>query len=388
MLRIEEISSYEEFRGIENAWRDLISKAGIDNPYLTYDWIEPYVKNCCNGKKLMILMVFDGGVLAGIAPLMVRKYSFMGITVRSVCFIGTGESDTIDFIIDASKEKYILSIMDYLMNINKDWDFLDFQEIPEHSGTVETIEKWLSMQKLKYVSSFRDKIFFVNLKSDVDSLLNKFSRRLHVKMKKSNKKIKGNLEFRRYAPNELKENLFSDIQFIAKHSWKAEEQKSIFLQEKVKNFHREFFLSSAKSGYLDVSILKLDNIPIAHIYNILSNNILHNYCIDFNARYSPISPGTMLMLWVIKDSVLRGLKEIDFGRGEEEWKERLTRDFRIQVKVRVFNSSFYGKGLYLLYSGIEFIKGHKTIYKILRRVKHRFLEGMLSLVEVRRGFHK
>lgn len=373
MLKIKEISGYEEFMAMKDAWSDLMSKSNADNLYLTHDWIDSYIRNCCNGDKLVMLTVFDDSVLIGIAPLMIRKYSFMGITVKSVCFIGTGGSDRMDFIIGASKEKCILSIMDYLMNISKDWDFLDFQEILGYSGTAETMEKWGNFRKLKFISTFRDKTFFINLNSDADFLLNKVSKKLDTKMRKLNKKVRGNLEFRRYMPNELKESFFSDIQFIAKRSWKAEKQKSIFLKEKVKDFHRELFSGFAKSGYLDVSILRLDNTPIAYIYNFLYNDRLYNYSIDFNNRYSHISPGSILMLWIIKDSVSRGVKEIDFGRGEEEWKKRLTQDFRMHAKVRIFNDSFYGKSLYLIYSGIEFIKRHRLIYKILRKVKQRFL---------------
>lgn len=373
MLRIKEISGYEEFMAMKDAWSDLISKSSADNLYLTHDWIGPYIRNCCNGNRLVILTVFEDSVLIGIAPLMIRKYSFMGIIVKSVCFIGTGESDRMDFIIGASKERCVLSIMDHLMNINKDWDFLDFQEIPEHSGAAEAIEKWGNLRKLKSISTFRDKAFFINLNSNADFLLNKVSKKLHTKMKKLSKKMKGNLEFRRYMPNELKENLFSEIQFIAKRSRKAEKQKSVFLKKEVKDFHRELFSGFAESGCLDVSILSLDNAPIAYVYNFLYNNRLYNYSIDFNNRYSHISPGSMLMLWIIKDSVSRGVKEIDFGRGEEEWKKRLTQDFRMHANIRVFNSSFYGKGLYLVYSWIEFIKGHRPIYKILRKIKQRFL---------------
>jgi CelD/BcsL family acetyltransferase involved in cellulose biosynthesis len=373
MLRIKEISSYEEFRALKDAWSDLMSKGNLDNLYLTHDWIDPYIRNCCNGDRLVILTVFDGSILIGIAPLMIKKYSFMGIIVKSVCFIGTGESDRMDFIISALKEKCILSIMDYLMDINKDWDFLDLQEVPESSGTLETIEKWVNLRKLKFIPTLQDKTFFVKLNSNADFLLKKVSKKLDTKMKKLNKKDRASLEFRRYVPDEAKESLFSDIQFIARRSWKAKKQKSIFLKKRIKSFHRELFSRFAESGYLDVSILSIDDTPIAYIYNFLYSSRLYNYSIDFDMRYSHISPGTILMLWIIKDSVLRGIKEIDFGRGDEAWKARLTQDFRMQTKVRIFNNSFYGKCLYLLYSGIGFIKGHKIIYKILKAMKERFL---------------
>jgi CelD/BcsL family acetyltransferase involved in cellulose biosynthesis len=259
------------------------------------------------------------------------------------------------------------------MSFSKDWDFLDFQEIPGHSGTAETIEKWSNSRKLKSISIFRDKSFFMDLNSNADFFLKKVSKKLNTKMKKLNKNMRGHLEFRRYEHQEPKENFFSDIQSIAKLSWKAEKQRSIFLKEKIRDFHKELFSKFAESGHLDVSILRLDNMPIAYMYNFLYNNRLYNYSIEFNKKYSHVSPGSMLMLWLIKDSIQKGIREIDFGRGEEEWKKRLTRDCRIHAKVMIFNRTFYGRFLYLLYSGIEFIKSRRIIYAILRRLKQRFV---------------
>lgn len=377
MLRIKEISSYEGFRGMKEAWNDLIARSNTDNIFLTHDWMDSYIRNCCNSKRLIILTVFDADALVGIAPLMIRKYSFMGIPVRSVCFIGTMASDRMDFILDGPKERCVLSIMDYLMGIDRDWDFLDFQEITRSSGTVEMMERWIDLQKPRFISGPWDRSFFIKLDSNIDFFLKRVSKRLHKKMRELDGEMRANLEFRHYMHDEVKESLFSEMQFIARHSWKGIRQKSVLLKPGIRGFHRELFLEFARSGCLDIFILKLDNTLIAYMYNFLYNNRLYNYSIEFDARYSHISPGTMLMLWSIKDTVSRGIKEIDFGRGEEEWKTRLTQDFRMQTRMRIFNNSLYGKGLYLLHSGFKYIKEtikkNRVIYRVLRKVKESFI---------------
>jgi len=373
VLKIKEISSYEEFKGMKGAWNELVSRSGVDNIYLTHVWIDSYINNCCNDNRLIILAVFEGDNLIGIAPLMIRKHNLIGIVIRSVCFIGTRESDRMDFILAASKEECVQHIMNYIMDINKDWDFLDFQEIPKSSGTVEVMEKWANDRKLKSVSDPWDRSFFIKLNGSTDLLLKKVSKKLRKKTKKLNRRVKDSLEFKRYMRDEVEEGLFSDIQSVTRHSWKAEKRKSVFLQERTEGFHKKLFLNFTKYGYLNISILRMDNKPIAYIYNFLYNNRLYNYSIDFDIRYSHVSPGTMLMLWSIENSDSKKIKEIDFGRGEEEWKMRLTQDFRMQGKIKIFNDSFYGKGLYLLHSGIRLIKGHKFIYGILRKVKQGLL---------------
>jgi len=384
MLRIKELSSYEEFSRMKEVWGNLIARSNVDNIFLTHEWMDSYIRNCCNGNRLIILTVFDGDTLVGIAPLMIRKYNFMGISAKSVCFIGTTASDRMDFILDGHKEKCVISIMDYLMGIKNDWDFVDFQEIPRSSGTMEIIEKWVNLQGLKFISGPWGRSFFIKLDYDLDFPLQKICKKLHRKMKKSNKKVLANLQFRRYIHSEIKESLFHNIQFISKRSWKGIRQKSVFLKEDTRDFHKAIFLEFPRSGCLDISILRTNNTPVAYMYNFLYNSRIYNYSIEFDARYSYLSPGTMLTLWNIEDSISRGIKEIDFGRGEEEWKTRLTQDFRMQTRARIFNNSFYGNGLYVLHLGLKYInlrfkyikeniKKNRTIYRILRKVKRRFL---------------
>ncbi|MBU1006216.1 MAG: GNAT family N-acetyltransferase [Candidatus Omnitrophica bacterium] len=375
MLRIKEISSYEQFKDMKKAWGDLISRSQVDNIYLTYDWINAHISHCCDSDRLMILTVLDGDTLTGIAPLIVRKNSFMGITVRSVCFIGTRESDRMDFILsaDTDKEESLLSIMDYLMGIEKDWDLLDFQEITRSSGTIEMIKKVAKLRKLKFVLYPENRSFFIKFNCNMDYFLNKISKKLDKKMKKLNKTVKTGLKFEHYPRNEVKESLYSDIRFIAERSWKAQRDKSIFLKKETKSFHKELFLDFARSGYMDISILRMDDTPIAYRYNFLYNGRLYGYSMDFDIKYAYISPGTMLTLWSIEKLASIGIKEIDFGRGEEEWKMRLTQDFRMHEKIQVFNNSFYGKNLYLFYSCIKCIKKNKALYGILRKAKQGFL---------------
>ncbi len=377
MLEIKEISSYKKFRDMREAWDDLISRSKVDNIFLTHDWMDSYIRNCCNGNRLVVLTVFDGEILVGIAPLMIRRYDFMGAHARSVCFIGTTVSDRMDFILDAPRERCVPPIMDYLMEMSADWDFLDFQEMATSFGTVELIQNWVKSRRLKYISSNSTRSFFIKLDSDSELFLKRNSKKLHRKIKKSNSNAWANLKFRRYAHDEVKENLFRDIEFISKRSWKGRRQKSVFLKDYDRDFHREMFFKTPGSGCLDISILRMNNIPIAYIYNFLHNNRIYNYSVEFDSRYSYLSPGTMLMLWNIEDSIPRGIREIDFGRGEEKWKTRFTQDFRTHGRVRIFKKGFYGRVLYLLCMGFkcvkENIKKNTIVYRILKEAKQRFL---------------
>src|SRR3989338_1398324 len=103
MLKISRISNYNEFKIYSERWQDILSRSKISNVFLTYDWIGACIKHFHEHDRLLILNVFDNERLVGIAPLMIKKYKWFGLPVKTVFFIGTSISDRMDFILDGNK---------------------------------------------------------------------------------------------------------------------------------------------------------------------------------------------------------------------------------------------------------------------------------------------
>ena len=83
------------------------------------------------GKRLFVLVATDeSGQVRGIAPLMLRQAGLL----RKLEFIGTGLSDTGDFVLDASRaEKAAQAIFACLRRNRREWDLLDMDEVPAYS---------------------------------------------------------------------------------------------------------------------------------------------------------------------------------------------------------------------------------------------------------------
>ncbi len=354
MMKIVKISDYNEFIKYKDAWKDLVSRSRVSNIFLTYEWIDACIRHFCRDKRLLILYVFNGERLMGIAPLMIGRRKYSRFPAKSASFIGTGVSDRMDFILDGRKEEVINLMLDYLINMKTGWDIIDLREIAEESGSMEIIEKWLQKKKVANILEPSKKSFSVEFNGNRNPLLQKFSRRFHSKSQSiNNKQPNLKLEFERYiGKNGKKKTLFSKICMIDQKSWKGETKKSIFLKEDTRNFHREIFDRFSKNRWIDLSILSIDKEPIAYVYNYLYVQKLHCYNLSFDKRYSNISPGTMLLLWSLMDTVPRDISEFDFGRGEECWKARYAKNFRIHKRMKIFRDRFYPRSLYFLQSRI------------------------------------
>lgn len=354
MLKITKISNYSEFKRHKEAWEDLLSRSKIDNVFLTHEWIGAYIKHFCKDKELLLLNIFEDKQLIGIVPLMIDKRRYFGLPVRVVCFIGTMVSDRMDFILNGNRKIMITLILDYLMRMKTKWDFIDFQEIAAYTDTAEVIKKWLHREKIANIIDPLKKSFLVEFNGNSSSLLEKFSDRFYKKARKIYNKWSGlDFKFERYFRKDFKtEETFFCIDKLEEKSWKGERKVGLFSNQDSRNFYREIFGKFSKNNWVDLSILNIDKKPIAYIFNYCYNKRLYNYNMAFDRRYSCLSPGTLLMFWTLKDSTAKNISEFDFGRGEEAWKERITKDFVTHARIRIFKNTFYSVFLYWIQSKI------------------------------------
>lgn len=372
MLSIVRISDYHEFRNYKERWDDLLSRSDTDNIFLTYDWIDACIRHFFNKEVLLILNIFYEDRLIGIAPLMIKRGRYLGLPVRTLCFIGTGISDRMDFIVEGNKGEAAVSIMDYLMSIKSEWDFINMEEMLDGTDTIRAIESYIAERSITNIFGPSKKAFFIAMDRAKGKISQRFSKKFHTKLKKINNKWQGlNLTFERYAGSGTSgEKLFSVFHDIENKSWKGDRQSGIFSKPVSSNFHREILSKFSKDGCLDLSVLNLNERPIAYIYNYLYGKRSYNYSIAYDKKHFNISPGTLLMLWALSDSSARDIVEFDFARGEGEWKARFARDFRLHNRVRIFKKAPYSRLLYYLQSRfMPYMRRKRYIYNLWMKLK-------------------
>jgi len=350
MLKINRISTYNEFIKYRDVWKELIQISKVDNIFLTFEWIDACIRYFCKDGEILVLAVVDGDRLIGIAPLMIKRYTYFGLPVKTVCFIGNYVSDRMDFIVADRHIEVIMLILDYIMYVKEEWDLIDLQEIEENSKTLDIIKGWLDNKRSLYIIGPAKKSFFIKFNGRKEDLFRLFFNRFNKRLKKIGKICAPDeLRFRRYIENlEDGDRLFCTLNKIERHSWKASKHVGIFCRDETNAFYRDTFKTFLKNGWLDISILEVGKEQVAFIYNFLYKNHSYNYSIAFDERYSYLSPGTMLMLWALQDSARRYIEEYDFIRGDAEWKTRLTDTFRMHQRVRIFKGHSYHRLLFIL----------------------------------------
>lgn len=373
-MKIVRVSDYDEFKGSKEEWGALLSRSGTSNIFLTYEWIDACIRHFLKGRGLLILKVLDADRLIGIAPLMIKRSRYLGFPVKTVSFIGTLISDRMDFIVDGDKRKIMGLVLDYLMHIEREWDFIDLREIPDDTGTMDAVKEWLRNRKGTNILGPSSKAFFVDFGGQQAVALSQiFSKKFHKEYRQAkNKGTDLDLKFERYTNETIigAERFFSEICAIEGNSWQGRARKGIFSKEDNKSFHGEIFDRFSKNRWIDLSILRLDGKPIAYKYDYLYRQRLYSYNQSFDEKYSHLSPGTMLMMWALKDSAEKGISEFDFLKGEEKWKAALTQSFKVHDRIRISGNAFYPRCLtYLRTRFIPYVKNIKAVYRVWKKIR-------------------
>ena len=100
-------------------------------------------------------------------------------------------------------------------------------------------------------------------------------------------------------------------------------------------FHAESAPRLLRAGLLRLQILAVDGAPAAAIYALLSPGRIHFYLSGFDAAYTAISPGSLLLAAMLEQAIGEGRYEADFLRGREQYKYAWGAVDRISAQARI-----------------------------------------------------
>jgi CelD/BcsL family acetyltransferase involved in cellulose biosynthesis len=92
------------------------------------------------------------------------------------------------------------------------------------------------------------------------------------------------------------------------------------LEPRLQRFHAEAAAKFLAAGNLRLSLLWLDGIALAATYCFTAGETLYCYLSGFDAAKAQLSPGAVLLGWVIDQAAAEGVQRVDFLRKTERYK--------------------------------------------------------------------
>lgn len=319
--RVEVVLDEGGLQGLGASWTGLLQRSQIGSMFTSFPWNLAWWHSFGESYQPYVLVARDStGEVRGIAPLMRRHAG----TVRKLEFIGTGLSDTGDFLLDADHaEPAARASLAYLQVHCREWDIVDLDEVPAYSPLV----KWLGARELtgmRLIQVPRNNCPFIELPATWEDYTHALHRKARQQLEAFSRRVieETGAHFRMVTEEaEVPDAVARFYKLhLARWATKEDELSHEHLEPGFVPFLEEVCRRAAEHGYLRLAELCVGDEPIASWISFQVNGRLNGYMTGFDPAWSKQRPGKILHGFVVRQALAEGAHELDFGRGDEPYK--------------------------------------------------------------------
>ncbi len=363
---IRVVKEAKELESLSSLWDGLLQKCGDEKSiYLTHEWVTTWWRHFGKDKQLNVLLVEKGNQAVGIVPLMKTIYTLGFLRLHALETIGSVNCNLVWLVPLESREEVITAFLSYLKEeLVKSKLVLRLTLVPDDSrflnvlkGRVEQISKKLAVKVM-----FKTVAPYISLPSTWEEFYSSLSRNRRWILRKKLKLLEKehSVEFQEYSADNLADYL---NEFIDLHQrrWESVNIRGVFFNNKMKEFYRDIAISFHEKNWLYFSFLNIDGAMASGEFGFIYNGKLYGAIAGRDIKYSRYSIGHLHYMFMIKEAINRGLRELDFLKGAEPYKFYWTKSVRKYMNVLAVNKGISsGLRLKLVHAFFAFM-GDKTI---------------------------
>ncbi len=373
------VTSEDEFRALEPAWRALFQSNPNHTPYQSWDWNYTWWRLFGEPGRLRLLVDEVDGTLLGIAPLYLAR-RFRGWPLRHLTFISRGRAEYLDFVVRGGAERdFFRNLFEYLREQAGGWRFLELKDFPDRSANLpfvqeesarafpvlsrESIEICVSIPLPRAWSDFLA-LFNKRLRSDVG-----YDRRFLAKH--------FTVDFRIVTDPQAAVAAMEDLFAVYRSRWQSEKGATAYDDPRVAKFETDIAQQFARAGLLRLYLLYADQQPVAALLGNVSGGRYFADVFVHSPEFRKYSVGNVLLGMAIEDCIASGITQLDLARGNEPYKYRWNGRAKQNFHLKIFPNRaslalasvadwFYETG-----SSVGLLHRIRAIYKRARRVAKR-----------------
>ena len=305
---------------VEKKW-DEFEKQSANYCFQNFYWLKNWYLNLehSNNVKIINILVSKKNDLKIILPLCIKEYK----GIKYLRWQGDDRADymsglfTSDFRIE---KKEFLKLWLLIKSKVGLFDIIYFERQPNFIDNVSNpFVKFLNVEKDYFTSS-------IVLEQSYDEFSNKNLKKKFTddtRRRINSLEKRGNLSFKIHEFNNEKEKKQITEQILDHKIQRIKEQKlKNNFNDGAKNFYINFENTKFKNGQLHISSLDLNEVPISLHWGVsYKNRFYHLMPATPYTEYMRFSPGRILLQHLIKWSIDKNLKELDFTIGDEPYKK-------------------------------------------------------------------
>ncbi len=366
-IEVECVTNLEDLHAKKGRWEDLINKAGVQAPYLTFQWFFSALETIDRDKRPLLIFFKMNGEDVGLIPLVVKEESHLGIKFWIVSFVQNPYTPYQRFIYTIDLNFILVSLLKFLNQKFGSRFILDLDEVrisdAEERAVIELNNRKVFLLRQEPKDGSRYLIIDHSFKKTLSKLKKKTQKEFRRKIKRLSKL--GNINLSRIkGEKELDKHLTIFFSFYAR-TWKGEEP------------HPEFYHSLCKAfdalDRLYFYCLSIDDEPVAYLICISGNTTMFGIKTTYDPSYYAFSPGVVLFYKAIEDMFnIPGIKEFDIGRGHEQFKKEWTSMVHAHTRLTLYAYvPFWQVMIYIRYIMIPKLREYAIIeqlYGIIKKI--------------------
>ena len=308
--------------------------------FQTHRYQAAWVRSFAVDLKLMIVCIYDGNELIGIAPFHVSLIRMHGKVHRHVTFLGAPwEVDRPTFLFSRDARDCAEAAAQALLARRDRWDVIWFHEQDASDPALETFCATLSSHRVLHGRVPSSHCPYLTFGGTWEQLLATKSQKFRKNLKAARKKLQGagQLEYTSCTGDEQRlQELFGEYEVLESRGWKA--SKGVGASQSVEHlrFYQQLIRAFGASGQFVFRCLRLDGHLVAATFGLTHERRFYSLHIAHDAAYSSCSPGTFLESLELEECFQADLEEYDFLGGFLKNKVRWATHARDTVEVHLY----------------------------------------------------
>jgi CelD/BcsL family acetyltransferase involved in cellulose biosynthesis len=315
------VSSREELKTYASEWDTLLESSRARSLFLTWEWLDSWLKSVRPDAALLVVLVRDGGGrLAAIAPFYRTRMRLAGIVgYRSLRVVGDSDSgaDYPDMILRADCERQAAeAVAGALVQHSRQWDCLWLSSMAGWTGAPERFEimrKAAGMYLHERPRTFSSLQLPTSYQEYLESLSGKF--RSWIRRRTRQLSAAHKLEFVRCDAREELPAWLDRLFELHSRRWASVGLRGSFERRpRMADFYRTFAPVAMERGWLRFYALRLDGQVLATQYGYAYGGSF----LAIQEGFEPSAPegvGNLLRSLAVEACIAEGLREYDFLGG-------------------------------------------------------------------------
>lgn len=321
-LKIEVHTTPAAFAQLESEWNALVRQSPTDTVFLTWEWQSLWWDAYQAGELFLVTMRGESGALVGIAPWFIETGEGGERVVRGIGCVDV--TDYVDMIYAPEYASQVFAASAHVLCEHADrFDRINLCNIREESATLPGLSQALRTAGFEVEQVFQEVCPVIRLGGAFENYIESLDKKNRHELRRKMRIAYGtpDLDWHIVTPeDDLDRAADQFLRLMAEST----QDKAVFLGDPHNvRFFRSLLPAMQRNGWLQLSFLTLAGEPTASYFNFVYNRRVMVYNSGISVSHGQLSPGIILLSYLIQHAVEQGYTEFDFLRGNQDYKYRM-----------------------------------------------------------------